>query len=33
LMYVQKVDLISNTYTLDFYLWFSWELSQFTLKQ
>ena len=33
LMNVQKVDLASNTYTLDFYLWFSWEPTQFTMKQ
>jgi hypothetical protein len=33
LMNVQKVDLATNTYTLDFYLWFSWEPSQLTLKQ
>jgi hypothetical protein len=28
-----EVDLASNTYILDFVLWFSWEPTQFMLKQ
>jgi hypothetical protein len=33
LMNVQKVDLTSNTYTLDFYLWFSYDPAQVSLAQ
>jgi hypothetical protein len=33
LLNVEKVDPISNSYRLDFYLWFSWEPAQITLKQ
>ena len=33
LLNVEKVDLASNNYRLDFYLWFSWEPAQITLKQ
>ncbi|MCX6648140.1 MAG: hypothetical protein NTV61_01950 [Candidatus Bathyarchaeota archaeon] len=33
LVNVEKVDLAANTYKLDFYLWFSWDPSQITLKQ
>jgi len=33
LMNVQKVDLTSNSYTLDFYLWFSYDPAQVSLAQ
>jgi len=33
LLNVEKVDLTANSYKLDFYLWFSWDPSQITLKQ
>lgn len=33
LLSVEKVDLTSSSYRLDFYLWFSWEPTQITLKQ
>jgi hypothetical protein len=33
LMNVQKVDLTSNSYTLDFYLWFSYDPAQITMAQ
>ena len=33
LMNVEKVDLSANTYRLDFYIWFSWNPGEITLKQ
>ncbi|MFH2110613.1 MAG: hypothetical protein ABIJ47_05060 [Candidatus Bathyarchaeota archaeon] len=33
LLNVEKVDLASSTYRLDFYLWFSWTPGELTLKQ
>ena len=33
LINVEKVDLTTNNYKLDFYIWFSWDPSQIMLKQ
>jgi hypothetical protein len=33
LINVENVDLTANNYKLDFYIWFSWDPSQITLKQ